>query len=101
MSTVNDVDIQNIPEHNVYKSLDDTNTTTSSISIENINNNSNNIVNANTNTASVSDCTIHYINFHDFLLGLSLFNSIGNSDLKIKLAFRLQDFDDDGMYMIK
>ena len=29
LSTVNDVDIQNIPEHNVYKSLDYTNTTTS------------------------------------------------------------------------
>ena len=37
------------------------------------------------------------LNFRRFLVGLSSFNCHGHLDNKIKIAFRLQDFDDDGV----
>lgn len=40
------------------------------------------------------------LSFRDFLLGLSLFNSPGMSETKLKLSFRLQDFDGDGKYLV-
>ena len=36
------------------------------------------------------------VNFERFLIGLSYFNSPGGRELKMKTAFRLHDFDDDG-----
>ena len=36
------------------------------------------------------------LNFHNFLVGLSSFNCHGHNDNKLKVAFKLQDFDDDG-----
>lgn len=35
------------------------------------------------------------LNFRGFLIGISLFNSYGRLEEKLKLAFRLQDFDGD------
>ena len=35
------------------------------------------------------------LNFRRFLIGVSLFNSYGRLEEKLKLAFRLQDFDND------
>lgn len=35
------------------------------------------------------------LNFRKFLIGISLFNSYGRLEEKLKLAFRLQDFDND------
>jgi Ca2+-binding EF-hand superfamily protein len=37
------------------------------------------------------------MNFRSFLIGLSYFNCHGNNDTKLKVAFRLQDIDDDGV----
>ena len=37
------------------------------------------------------------IDFQTFLVGLSHFNSPGRKDEKMKTAFRLHDFDDDGV----
>ncbi len=37
------------------------------------------------------------INFKEFICGLALFNSNGNRESKIKVAFQIQDFDDDGV----
>lgn len=37
------------------------------------------------------------LNFRSFLIGLSSFNCHGHNDTKLKVAFRLQDFDDDGV----
>ena len=37
------------------------------------------------------------LNFRNFLIGLSSFNCHGHNDTKLKVAFRLQDFDDDGV----
>eukprot|EP01041_Mallomonas_annulata_P005107 gene5107-10220_t len=37
------------------------------------------------------------LDFRSFLIGVSSFNSLGNRDQKLKIAFRLQDFDDDNM----
>lgn len=37
------------------------------------------------------------IDFRGFLLGISAFNSTGRIEDKLQLAFRLQDFDDDGI----
>ena len=37
------------------------------------------------------------INFKEFVCGLALFNSQGQRDSKIKIAFQVQDFDDDGV----
>lgn len=37
------------------------------------------------------------MNFKIFLIGLSSFNCHGNNDTKLKVAFRLQDIDDDGV----
>ena len=37
----------------------------------------------------------HFLIFKEFILGLSLFNSPGNRDQKLKLSFRLHDFDED------
>jgi Ca2+-binding EF-hand superfamily protein len=37
------------------------------------------------------------IDFKGFLTGLALFNSPGQVENKIKVAFKIQDFDDDGM----
>jgi len=36
------------------------------------------------------------LDFPSFLTGVALFNSHGRKDEKLRLAFRLQDFDDDG-----
>jgi len=38
--------------------------------------------------------------FEDFLIGLSLFNSPGMPESKLKLSFRLQDFDGDGGHFV-
>lgn len=40
------------------------------------------------------------INFERFLIGLSYFNSPGERELKMKTAFRLHDFDDNGSISI-
>ena len=37
------------------------------------------------------------INFKEFVCGLALFNSQGQRDSKIKIAFQVQDFDGDGV----
>ena len=37
------------------------------------------------------------LNFRSFLLGISYFNSYGRIEEKLKLAFRIQDFDNDGV----
>lgn len=37
------------------------------------------------------------LDFLTFLVGVALFNSHGKREDKLKLAFRLQDFDDDGI----
>ena len=37
------------------------------------------------------------MNFRSFLIGLSQFNCHGDNDTKLKVAFRLQDIDDDGV----
>lgn len=37
------------------------------------------------------------INFKQFLIGLAYFNSPGRREQKLKTAFRIQDFDNDGM----
>jgi Ca2+-binding EF-hand superfamily protein len=36
------------------------------------------------------------LSFKEFLVGLSSFNVPGSADQKLKLAFKLQDFDNDG-----
>lgn len=52
--------------------------------------------------SNISDCrTVRYIKFKDFLLGLSLFNARGQSDTKLKIAFRIQDFDNDGVLSVE
>eukprot|EP01038_Epipyxis_sp_PR26KG_P011890 gene11890-15908_t len=40
---------------------------------------------------------IDALDFKGFLCGLALFNSPGMKQQKLKVAFRLQDFDDDGV----
>lgn len=37
------------------------------------------------------------IDFKQFLIGLALFNSPGRRESKLKLAFTIQDFDNDGV----
>lgn len=37
------------------------------------------------------------LNFRSFLIGVSMFNSHGRIDEKLKVAFRIQDFDNDGI----
>lgn len=37
------------------------------------------------------------IDFKQFLIGLALFNSPGRREAKLKLAFTIQDFDNDGV----
>lgn len=37
------------------------------------------------------------LDFQAFLIGLSLFNSPGQRDQKLKTAFKIQDFDNDGI----
>ena len=92
LSTVSADDVSGLPEYNINNEPVNTPALDSSDSAA---------VGAPTPTptptpAAAVGSTDNYINFRDFLLGLSLFNSPGNSDLKIRLAFRLQDFDDDG-----
>ncbi len=36
------------------------------------------------------------LDFEGFLVGVALFNSPGNREQKLRLAFRIQDFDNDG-----
>jgi serine/threonine-protein phosphatase 2B regulatory subunit len=37
------------------------------------------------------------LDFYTFLIGVSLFNSIGSREQKFRTAFKLHDFDDDGV----
>lgn len=48
----------------------------------------------------IADCfgydTLPSLDFDAFLIGVSLFNSIGSREQKFRTAFRLHDFDEDG-----
>ena len=65
------------------------------------NNNNNNNLNSSdpsnkpNNTASSITTKTNSLDFRSFLIGISLFNSIGHREMKMKIAFQLQDFDDD------
>ena len=37
------------------------------------------------------------LNFKEFLIGLSMFNSPGSREMKLKVAFQMQDIDGDGV----